>query len=194
MDRTSGDFDGIGHSIPSELFPEEIYSEGILFKLGPKDGIGNNTLVCEGDTIMLTQGNFNQINILAASTRDTYGTFKVDDKTFNIGIHYYSGFIGQWSSLNFNNKVKPVDFKLVPSFLKKDNIAWVGTHRHDVSGINGAYIYCYLYKYSFDITEGAKTLILPHNDKIRIMVITLSNNHNSTTHPVSNFGIGLNGQ
>jgi alpha-mannosidase len=193
VDRTSGDFDGKGNSIPAELLPEEINADGVLFQLGT-GGSGNNALISKGDSLKLPSGDFNRINILAAATEDTKGVFKVDDKIFNVGIQYYSGFIGQWSSLVYNDKNKPTDFKMVPSFLKTDNIAWVGTHRHDFSGINEAYIYCYFFKYSIDISKGAKMLVLPVNDKIRIMAVTLSNDQNSTTYPVSDYGTGLNGQ
>ena len=193
VDRSLNDFDGKGHSIPAELLLKEIKSEGVLFQIGGRDGRGNNALIPKGDTIALPSGDFNRIYILAAATEDTKGTFKVDGNAFNIGIQNYSGFIGQWSSLVFNDKLKPTDYKIIPSYLKTNNIAWVGTHRHDFSGINEAYIYCYLYKYAIDIPNGAKTLILPDNDKMRIMAVTLSKDRNASTFPASTYGKGLNG-
>ena len=191
--RNSGDFDGKGHSIPEELLPQELNSDGIFFQLGTRDK-RENALTGKGDTINLPSGGFSRIYFLAAATEDTEGIFKVDNNTINIGIQYYSGFIGQYSSLIYDNKIKPTDYKIVPSYLKTDKIAWVGTHRHDVSGINEAYIFCYLYKYAIDIPNGAKTLILPNNDKIRIMAITLSNDQNSVTNSASAYGKVLNGQ
>jgi alpha-mannosidase len=192
IDRTAGiagDFDGKGHTIPSELWPEELNSDGVIFKLGARsltsNGAANNAVICQKDTIVLPPGNYKRIYILAAATEDTRGDFTVDDKTFNTGVQYFSGFIGQGESLIVKNKFKPVDPGLSQSYLKTDNIAWVGTHRHDVSGINEAYIYCYLYKYAIDITPGAKTLILPDNDKIRVMAVTLANDENALTYPVA---------
>jgi alpha-mannosidase len=192
VDRTAGtlsDFDGKGHTIPSELWPEEINSDGVLFKLGPKtyspNALAKDAVICQNDTIVLPEGNFKRIYILAAATEDTRGDFKVDGKTFNLGVQNYSGFIGQGQELTFKNKLKPADPVIGQSYLKTDNIAWVATHRHDVSGINEAYVYCYLYKYAIDIAPGAKTLILPDNDKIRIMAVTLSNDENAATYPVA---------
>jgi len=81
--------------------------------------------------------------------------------------------------------------KQTPAYLKQDNIAWVGTHRHSIVGINEAYKFCYLYKYAIDIPQGAKTLVLPNNDKIRIMAITVSNDPTKGTMLVSPVEIKL---
>jgi alpha-mannosidase len=194
VDRSSADFDGKGHSIPAELFPGVLNSEGVIFQLGTAGGRGNNATISKGNIINLPSGEFNRIYILATATEETQGTFKVDEKSYRIGIQGYSGLIGQSSSLIFDDKNKPAEVKIVPGWLKSDNIAWVGTHRHDFSGINEAYVYCYLYKYAIDVPAGAKTLSLPDNDKIRIMAVTMSGDQNCVTYPVSGYGQGLNGQ
>ena len=194
-DRTTGEFDNKGHSLPAELLPVEINSEGIIFKIKKEN---NDALIPQGDTIKLPGGNYNRIYFLASATEDTRDTFKVDGTPVTIGIQYYSGFIGQWQSLIFDrpmNEELPMEqVKLVsktPAYLKQDNIAWIGTHRHNITGINEAYTFCYLFKYSIDIPSGAKILVLPKNDKIRIMAITLSNDKNKNTRMVSPVDINL---
>ncbi len=189
VDRTAGagtDFDGKGHTIPSELWPQEINSEGVIFKLGPPkigpNNIANDAITCHNDTIALPTGNFKRLYILAAATEDTRGNFKVDGEIFNIGVQYFSGFIGQEQQQTFKNKFKPTDPSISEPYLKTDNIAWMASHRHDVSGINEAYIYCYLYKYAIDIKPGAKTLVLPDNDKIRVLAVTLATDENAATY------------
>jgi alpha-mannosidase len=194
IDRTSGDFDGLGHSIPSELFPETINADGVVFQLGGNNGRGSNALICRSDTISLPVGEFNRLNILAAATEDTKGNFRIDDKEFEMGVQSWSGFIGQWNSLIYNDKNRPTEVRIIPSYIKNDNIAWIGTHRHNATGINEAYIYCYLYKYSIDIKGNVKKLIFPDNGKIRIMAVTLSQDKNSLTVPVSGYGKGIYGQ
>jgi len=206
-DRTIGDFDNLGHSLPAELLPAEINSEGVVFKLKKENNEGkiekirrteNSALIPRGDTIQLPKGNFNRIYVLAAATEDTNGTFIVDGKAVTLGIQYYSGFIGQWNTLTFDrpmNEELPMNevtlVKQTPAYLKQDNIAWVGTHRHSIVGINEAYKFCYLYKYAIDIPQGAKTLVLPNNDKIRIMAITVSNDPTKGTMLVSPVEIKL---
>jgi alpha-mannosidase len=191
-DRFSGEFDVLGNSIPDELLPDEINSEGVVFKLE------NSAIIPKGDTIQIPAGNFNRIYLLAAATEDTRGTFKVDDKEITLGIQYYSGFIGNWYFPVFDRPMKgsltPKEIELIkyaPAFLKNDNIAWIGTHRHNIIGINEAYTYCYLYKYAIDLPKETKTLVLPDNNKIRIMAITLSKDETINTSMVTPIGIKL---
>ena len=201
-DHTTGEFDNQGHSLPSELLPEEINSEGIVFKLNVGKNASrstrNDALIPKGDTLQLPAGNFNRVYLLAAATVDTNATFKVDGNAVTFGIQYYSGFIGQWSAKIFdrpmNESLPMKQVKMIgstASYLKHDNIAWVGTHRHNINGVNEAYTFCYLYKYAIDIPRGAKTLVLPNNDKLRIMAITVSNDETTNTKFVSPIDVNL---
>jgi alpha-mannosidase len=58
-----------------------------------------------------------------------------------------------------------------PGFVKRDEIAWIGTHRHAPNG-NQIYVASYLFMYPIDLPSGARTLVLPANDRLRIMAIT----------------------
>jgi len=58
-------------------------------------------------------------------------------------------------------------------FVKRDEIAWVGTHRHDPNG-NQPYIGNYLFLYPIDLRAGTRELRLPNDNRIRIMAITLA--------------------
>lgn len=182
--RTTGNFDGKGNSFPQELFPKELNSEGVLFKLG-----SDRALECSGDTISLPSGDFNRLYILAAANEDTEGTFLIDNEPVTVGIQSYTGFIGQWFTLKYDDHSHRGEPEILDPFIKRDNIAWVGTHRHSYTGINEAYVFCYMYKYAIDIPQGAKTVILPKNDKIKIMAMTLSQDLNCKTKPVSSIGI-----
>ncbi len=206
-DRLTGEFDYAGNSIPAELLPDSIVSDGVALKIRKGTNQGWIVLVKEnekdaviphGQTIELPEGDFNCVYILAAATEDTEGTFSVGDNSVNLGIQYYSGFIGEWNSFKFNRvmneELYEKDFKIVgktPAYLKPDNIAWVGTHRHKADGTNEAYTFCYLYKYAMDMPKGATTLKLPDNDKIRIMAITVANDQNKNTSMVSPAAIKL---
>ncbi len=63
---------------------------------------------------------------------------------------------------------------LTPGFIKRAPVAWYASHHHTAEGGNEVYSYCYLYGYSLDVPEGATSLTLPDNDKIRIMAITVA--------------------
>jgi hypothetical protein len=56
-------------------------------------------------------------------------------------------------------------------FVKRDEIAWIGTHRHAPEG-NEPYIASYLFAYAIDLPKGARAVSLPNNDHIRILAMT----------------------
>jgi alpha-mannosidase len=66
---------------------------------------------------------------------------------------------------------------LVPGFIKRANVAWFASHRHTVAGANEPYAYSYLYAYALDLPPGARTLTLPDDDRIRVLAVTVSDEH-----------------
>jgi len=66
--------------------------------------------------------------------------------------------------------VKGID-QIRPGFVKRDEIAWIGTHRHGPEG-NQPYIASYIFAYAIDLARGSRQLQLPNDDRIRVMAIT----------------------
>ncbi|PYS74684.1 MAG: alpha-mannosidase [Acidobacteria bacterium] len=56
-------------------------------------------------------------------------------------------------------------------FVKREEIAWVGTHRHGPNG-NQPYIASYIFFYAIDLPAGVREIRLPDDNRIRIMAIT----------------------
>jgi alpha-mannosidase len=71
-----------------------------------------------------------------------------------------------------NGVVKGID-QIRRGFVKREEVAWVGTHRHDPSG-NQPYIGSYLFMYPIDLPAGTRELRLPNDNRIRIMAITVA--------------------
>jgi len=71
-------------------------------------------------------------------------------------------------------RIYPAYTGLKPGFIKPAPVAWYASHHHTAQGANEPYAYCYLFAYSLNIPDGATTLTLPDNDKIRIMAITVA--------------------
>ena len=71
-------------------------------------------------------------------------------------------------------RAEPEYTGLNPGFIKRAPVAWYASHRHTAQGGNEVYAYCYLFAYSLDIPDGATSLTLPDNDKIRIMAVTVA--------------------
>ena len=179
--RSDGNLEN-GLSLPGEMLPVEVVSEDIIFKVGSSDDGKTNIVAARGQEINLPAGDFNKLYILAASTEDTEGAFRIGRQTVNLGIQDWTGFVGQHYSreLYFNDlKVASI----VPAFAKRDNIAWFASHRHTPDE-NDAYKYSYLYKYKIDLPKGAKSVTLPDNEKIKIFAITVANNLNDDVTPL----------
>jgi alpha-mannosidase len=62
--------------------------------------------------------------------------------------------------------------QIKPSFVKRDEIAFVGTHRHAPDG-NQPYIPTYLFLYAVDLPAGVHEVTMPDNGNIRILAITV---------------------
>lgn len=56
-------------------------------------------------------------------------------------------------------------------FVKRDEIAWAGTHRHFPGG-NQPYIPSYLFAYALDLPPDARALELPDDNRLRILAMT----------------------
>jgi alpha-mannosidase len=60
-----------------------------------------------------------------------------------------------------------------PGFVKRDEVAWVGTHRHGPNG-NQPYIASYIFVYAIDLPPGARAVRLPNDPRIRIFAMTVA--------------------
>jgi hypothetical protein len=79
-----------------------------------------------------------------------------------------NGMAVQWDPRTF--AVTNLD-QLRPAFLKPDEIAWVGTHRHARDG-NQVYVLSYIFAYALDLPAGARTIALPSDDRLRIFAMS----------------------
>jgi alpha-mannosidase len=204
-------FDSIGQNLPAEMLPTTLPFGGITFQLGPTWADNPNAVVTRGQTITLPTGKFNRVYILAAADGDQTGTFRVGDKSVDLKIQDWQGYIGQWDNRTWSQhtvelptppgpaaddhswqaernrrfrayvqkhgpvtRAEPLFTGLTPGFIKRDPVAWYASHHHSAQGGNEVYAYCYLFSYALDLPNGATTLTLPQNDKIRILAITVA--------------------
>jgi alpha-mannosidase len=75
------------------------------------------------------------------------------------------GLVVQWDPQT--GAVSGID-QLRPAFLKRDEIAWVGSHRHAPEG-NEVYVASYLFVYGFDLPPGTREVRLPSDKRLRIL-------------------------
>ena len=62
----------------------------------------------------------------------------------------------------------------MPQLIKRADLAWYCSHHHNAAGENVPYAYSYLFAYPIDLPDGAKTITLPDNDKIRVLAISVA--------------------
>jgi alpha-mannosidase len=81
-----------------------------------------------------------------------------------------AGMMIPWDPQTF--KVDPADIdRIARGFVKRDEIAWIGTHRHSPEG-NQTYIMSYLFLYAIDLPAGTRQVTLPNDPRVRILAAT----------------------
>jgi alpha-mannosidase len=187
--RSSSGFDGKGNALPAEMLPAQIAFDGVRFHLASVAAGSPNAVVAKGQTVELPKGSYNRVYVLAASADgDQKATFKVGNKGVDLTIEDWGGFIGQWDDRQWVAKDIPIEglpgktqhddyaemTGIKPGHIKRADLAWYASHHHNVAGENMAYQYSYLFAYPLDLPQGASTLQLPANDKIRILAISVA--------------------
>ena len=61
---------------------------------------------------------------------------------------------------------------LAPGYVQRADVAWFATHWHSRKA-DEAYAFCYMFKYRLDLPAGASRVILPKNEHIRILAMTV---------------------
>ncbi|MEO7716018.1 MAG: glycoside hydrolase family 38 C-terminal domain-containing protein [Capsulimonas sp.] len=181
-------FDGNHNAIPGELLPAKITSDGVVFTLAPRNG-APDAVACQGQTLPLPTGRARRVYLLAASSEgDVAAKFLVDAQPVTLNVQSWDGFVGQWDTRLWSGVVPEYTFDwhnpmvgLAPGYIKPASVAWYADHKRLANGQNDPYQFCYLFKYAIDIPEGAKTLRLPTNPRVRILAATLAQNPNDDT-------------
>jgi alpha-mannosidase len=180
-------FDGKGNALPAEMLPAQIAFNDVQFQLAPARTGAPNAVVAKGQTIELPLGHHNRLYVLAASADgDQKATFKVGKTAVELNVEDWGGFIGQWDDRQWSSKDTSNDdyghmTGLKPGYIKRADLAWYCSHHHNAAGENVPYGYSYLFAYPIDLPEGAKSITLPNNDKIRILAISAAEENAAVT-------------
>lgn len=179
--RRTVNFDGKGYSYAAELLPTSVNFKGITLPLADPDAL--NAVKCRGQEIQLPAGNYNKIYLLAAATnQDQIGKFQIGTTAQKVNVPSYTGFYGQWGHKDHTE-----------GYLKNADIAWVGTHRHEMSKNEDLpYEFTYMFGLVLDIPAKAQTLVLPENANIVVFSAVAVNEQMNVLTPASNLlGIDL---
>lgn len=182
--RSDGAVDKDGKTYPAEQYPDEFISENIRFKTGTKKEGAMNAVECRGQKIPIPKGEYNKIYFLASAKKETHGTFTAGKHSKSFSINPWTGLVGQWDKRVFKSDEQREVKRIIPGFIKKDNIAWYCTHHHHPDS-NVAYRYSYLFKYALPINDRAKFLELPDNSDIMIFAVTAARDENAGAVPLA---------
>lgn len=98
-------FDGEGNSLPAEMLPAEIAFNGVTFHLAPAATGKPDAVVARGQTIRLPAGHYSRVYLLAAAAGgDQKAAFRVGDKSVDLTVEDWGGFIGQWDTRVWKNR------------------------------------------------------------------------------------------
>lgn len=154
-----------GYTYAAEIIPETVKSGNVTFALENKATL--NAMKCEGDTLLLPDGNnFNRVYLLAAAATESNpieSTVTVGTTQEPVIVPSYSGFIGQWGHDNHTT-----------GYLTDADIAYVGTHRHDSDG-DCYYEFTYMYSIPVDIAPGTTEIVLPNNPDVVLFAASAVN-------------------
>lgn len=183
--RSDGRLDSEGRTLPAEMLPATLVSEGIEFDLAPAADGRPNAVACRGQTIELPAGDYNGIYLLAAADEDVTGRFIVGQQAQERRVQCWTGFVGQWDNRLWGREFDEVDYRcegrvtgIERGYIKRDTIAWFCTHRHHPTLGNEAYRFSYLFKYAVDREPGTRKLRLPDEPRIKLFALTVARNDN----------------
>jgi alpha-mannosidase len=169
--RRGPDFDGRGRSLPGELLPATIDSAGVELRLGPLAPGAANCLACRGQKLELPAADGGRLVLLAASVGDKpERRLRVTGSPTEIEVAHWSRSIGGAPRPSIGGLRRS---RSQPTVLRRDPIAWLGTHLHDSRVRDRPYAFCYLFRYLLEIEPGTTRLRLPKDSRIRIFAATL---------------------
>jgi alpha-mannosidase len=179
--RGDGSMDAQGRAYPAEQLPATIVAEEATFELGPTADGRKNAVACRGQEIQIPRGDPDRLDLLAAANgggKDVKLAVRVDGQSVAIRFGDWTGYVGQWDHRLWQGDVPEQAFGwsnglggLEPGFVKPTPVAWFCSHHHARSG-DAHYEYCYLYKIAIDLPQGARTVRLPDDERVKVLAAT----------------------
>ncbi len=97
--KSIGGFDAKGNALPAEMLPVELEFHGVRFQLAPAATGKPDAVVSKGQSVQLPAGRFNRVYVIAASAEgDQKARFRVGDRSAEVTVEDWGGFIGQWDT------------------------------------------------------------------------------------------------
>lgn len=157
INKTDGDFDGVGYSYSSDLVDNIQQYDKITYQLGSFEDGDLNSINCDSQTIDIEDGKYSEIRILGSSTNGSNsGDFTVNytDGTSDV----VNVTMEDWCNGTSNQKiVQTMDY------------------RHDKNVNDNQYINNYIFAYYIlaDTNKTISSIKLPNNSSMHVLAMTL---------------------
>lgn len=165
-DRRRGRFDATRRSIPAELWPSELDLGGVRFALGP--AAGPNALACREQRLALGGAAGARLHlVLAAAGGDRRVQMGLGETAVEVDVPDWREPVGLWERRRFGRRSA--------GYLKRCEVAWVGTHRHAPRG-DEPYEFCYLFRQVLELPGlrgDAIDLQLPGDPRVLLFAASL---------------------
>lgn len=178
--RAAGGMTEDGRSYPAEQLSKTLTVGGVEFQMG---GHSANAVTCRGQELSLPDGEHDTLYLLLASSDgDAHSFVSIDGDEHYLGVQAWDGYVGQWDHREWPGDVTDPRYPwgrsdiigLTPGYVKPDEIAWYASHHH-ADGEDVIYRYCYLYRKAIELPEGATSITLPDDPRIKIFAASVAN-------------------
>lgn len=184
MKPVASPFDKAGNTYPVTRIPATLESGGVSFRLS------QNALVCAGQRLAVPKAERageRYLYVLASSAESdvsvpfTFGVPQSEPVPLPLTVQNWDGFVGQWDTRIWVGEVPPKSavwhnevVGVQPGYIKPAPIAWYSDHRIRPDGKNDAYHFCYLFRYALPIPNGADSVTLPSDSRVRVFAATVA--------------------
>jgi alpha-mannosidase len=178
--RDAGGMTDDGRSYPAEQLSQTLTVGGVDFQMGGHDA---NAMACRGQELTLPQGDHDTLYLLLASSDgDAHSFVNINGNEHYLGAQAWDGYVGQWDSRQWPGDVTDPRYPwgrtdiigLTPGYVKPAEIAWYASHHH-ADGEDAIYRYSYMFRQAVDLPEGATSITLPDDPRIKIFAATVAN-------------------
>ena len=191
--RADGSMEGASTGYPAELLGDTVQAQGVTWRLGPRTPHSLDAVACDGQTLTLPPGTRRVHLLVAASDGDRPATFLAGPLPTTLQVPAWTGYIGAWDNRVFDGEVSEKTYsidnalvRLDPAFLSTARPVWWASHHH-AKGEDRIYQYSYLFAASLDLPEGASTLTLPRDARIKVFAATAATVDNAGALPLQPF-------
>jgi len=185
--------DGAFTGYPAEMIEDAVQAGGVTFRMGPRAPHTPDAVACQGQSLALPAGTRRVHLLVAASGGDVQAEFTAGTRAVTVPVPSWTGYVGSWDNRVFDGEVSEKTYsvdnnllRLDPAFLTQARPAWWASHIH-AKGEDRVYEYGTMYAVTVAVPQGAASLTLPREPRVKVFAATAASVDNSEVLPLRPF-------